>query len=149
MGFKYWSGGHTKYRLMYHVVFIPKYRKRVLVGKIAHKLYEIFYEAAKVNRWWIEELKVMKDHVHMMIQIQANTSISEAVMYLKGGSSRQLRKEFPEIKEFLWGKSFWADGYFAETVGEVNYQVVKKYIKENKEIMPQAGKQKPRALARE
>ena len=139
MGFKYWSGGHTKYRLMYHVVFIPKYRKRVLVGKIADRLYEIFYEAVKVNRWWIEELKVMRDHVHMMIQLQANVSISEAVRYLKGGSSKKLREEFPEIEEFLWGRSFWADGYFAETVGKVNYEVVKAYIKENKEIMPQEG----------
>ena len=136
MGFKYWHGSHTKYRLMYHLVFLPKYRKRVLKGKIAKKLHQIFYQGATVNQWWIEELKVMPDHVHLLIQLQAKTSVSKAVQSLKGGSSRQLRKECPEIKEFLWGDSFWADGYFAETVGTRNYTLVKKYIDDNKEIRP-------------
>ena len=78
----------------------------------------------------------MPDHVHMLIQLQAKVSVSQAVQCLKGGSSWILRKEFPEIEEFLWGDSFWADGYFAETVGTRNYLMVKKYIDDNQEIMP-------------
>ena len=136
MGFKYWHGGHTKYRLLYHIVFLPKYRKRILKGKIAKRLHEIFYQGANINQWWIEELKILPDHVHMLIQLQSRTSVSKAVQYLKGGSSKILRKEFPEIEEFLWGDSFWADGYFAETVGTRNYKLVKQYIDDNKEIMP-------------
>ena len=97
---------------------------------------ELFYEACKVNWWWIDELTVLTDHIHFLIQLQAETPISKAVQTLKGGSSKVLRKEFPEIKEFLWGDSFWADGYFAETVGTSNYFQVKKYIKENKESSP-------------
>ena len=79
----------------------------------------------------------MKDHVHLMIQFQSNRSVSEVVQILKGGTSKVLRVEFPEIHEFIWGDSFWADGYFAETLGTRNMKEIKKYIKENTEIMPE------------
>ena len=124
----YKTGSHTKYRLMYHLVWIPKYRKRVLKGKIAERLSELFYQCADMNRWEIEELNIQPDHVHMMIQLKTTISISNAVQSLKGGSSRVIRKEFPELEEFLWGDSFWADGYFAETVGQVNEVVMRNYI---------------------
>jgi putative transposase len=124
----YKTGSHTKYRLMYHLVWIPKYRKRVLKGKIAERLSELFYQCAEMNRWEIEELNIQPDHVHMMIQLKTTISISNAVQSLKGGSSRIIRKEFPELEEFLWGDSFWADGYFAETVGQVNETVMRNYI---------------------
>lgn len=140
MALKYWRGAHTKHRLLYHLVFIPKYRKRVLRGEVAYRVQGLFYEACKVNNWWIDEIKVLTDHVHMMIQIQPTESVSEVVQRLKGGSSRILRKEFPELEEFLWGESFWSDGYFAETVGKTSYKVVKEYIKENKESMTQKEK---------
>jgi putative transposase len=136
MALIYWKGAHTKYRLLYHLVLLPKYRKRVLIGKIASRIRGLFYEACKVNQWWIDEIKVMDNHIHLIIQIQATESISEVVQRLKGGSSKILRKEFPELEEFLWGDSFWSDGYFAETIGRKNYQEMKQYIKENKEIMP-------------
>ena len=70
------------------------------------------------------------DHVHMMIQVGPAESVAHIVQMLKGGSSRMLRKEFPELEEFLWGESFWSDGYFAETVGSVEESVVKRYIRE-------------------
>ncbi len=66
----------------------------------------------------------------MIIQVNPNDSIAEVVQILKGGTSRVIRKEFSELEEFLWGDSFWADGYFAETVGQVDEEVVKKYIRE-------------------
>lgn len=124
----YKTGSHTKYRLMYHLVWIPKYRKRVLKGKIAERLSELFYQCADMNRWEIEELNIQPDHVHMMIQLKTTISVSNAVQSLKGGSSRMIRKEFPELEEFLWGDSFWADGYFAETVGQKNEAVMRHYI---------------------
>jgi len=113
-----------------------------------YKLQGLFYEACTVNWWWIEEIKVLEDHVHFMIQIQPTDCIADVVNKLKGGSSRVLRKEFPELEEFLWGDSFWSDGYFAETVGAASYAQVKTYIKENKESMPQEH-QKPRPSGRE
>ena len=69
------------------------------------------------------------DHVHILIQIKPSESVAEVVHILKGGTSRVIRKEFPELEEFLWGDSFWADGYFAESVGKVDEEVIRKYIK--------------------
>lgn len=66
----------------------------------------------------------------MIIQIKASESVAEVVQILKGGTSRVIRKEFPGLEEFLWGDSFWADGYFAESIGTVNEEVVRKYIRE-------------------
>src|SRR5436190_13967537 len=104
----YKTGAHTKYRLMYHLVWIPKYRKRILKGKIAKRLSELFRECCDMNDWIIEELNIQPDHVHMMVQLKTTTSVSSAMQYLKGGSSRIIRKEFPELEEFLWGDSFWS-----------------------------------------
>ena len=124
----YRTGAHTKYRLMYHLVWIPKYRKRILKDKIATRLSELLRECCDMNDWIIEELNIQPDHVHMMVQLKATTSVSSAMQYLKGGSSRMIKKEFPELEEFLWGDSFWSDGYFAETVGQKNESAIRKYI---------------------
>lgn len=121
---------------MIHLVFTPKYRKRVLRGKVASRIKSLFYEACKVNDWWIDELNVLTDHVHLIIQIQPRYSVSQVVQILKGGSSKIIREEFPQLEEFLWGESLWSDGYFAESVGKVTYETIKKYIRENEESMP-------------
>ena len=127
---KIWTGSHTKHRLQVHLVWIPKYRKRVIKGKIANRIRGLLYDACKINRWWIEEISIKDDHVHMMIQINPRESVAEVVQILKGGTSIVIRREYPELGEFLWGDSFWADGYFAETVGQVDEEIVKKYIRE-------------------
>ncbi len=127
---RYISGAHTKHRLRYHIVWIPKYRKRVLKGKVVVRLKRLLREASEVNRWVIEELSIQEDYVHLMIQANPKDSVADVVQVLKGGTSRVLRKEFPDLEEFLWGDSFWADGYFAETVGKVDADVVKRYIKQ-------------------
>ena len=114
---------------MYHLVLIPKYRKRVLQEKIAERLEKLFQECCDVNDWKIEELNIQQDHVHLLVQLKPNISVSKAVQLLKGGSSRILRKEFPKLEEFLWGTSFWADGYFVETIGKVNEKRIREYIK--------------------
>ena len=128
---RYATGAHTKYRLQYHLVWIPKYRKRVLQGKIAIRLKKLMYEACRMNQWWISEIAIREDHLHIVVQVPPTYSVAEVVQIFKGGTSRKLRKEYPELEEFLWGDSFWADGYFAETVGEVNEDVVKKYIRQH------------------
>lgn len=129
---RYRTGSHTKHRLQYYLVWIPKYRWRVLRGKIAIRLRGLLYQACRMNRWWISVLSVREDHVHLIIQTKPSDSVAEVVQTLKGGTSRVIRKEFPEIEEFLWGDSFWADGYFAETVGNVDEEVVKRYIREQR-----------------
>lgn len=126
---KYWSGAHTKHRLQCHLVWVPKYRKRVLVGKIAVRIESLFRQCAEMNQWHIAELKIMSDHIHMLIQIGPDLALSKVVQYFKGGSSRSIRQEHPELEEFLWGDSFWADGYFAETVGIANEELIRLYIR--------------------
>ena len=125
---RYATGSHTKHRLQYHLVWIPKYRKRVLRGKIAIRLKNLMYEACRMNSWWINEMSIQDDHLHIVLQISPKDSVADVVQRFKGGTSRVLRKEFPELEEFLWGDSFWADGYFAETVGQVNEEIIKRYI---------------------
>lgn len=125
----YWTGSHTKHRLKYHLVWIPKYRKRVMKGALALRIETLIRECAEVNGWAIEELNIQVDHVHMLVQLKPDISVSRVVQLVKGGSSRILREEMPEIKEFLWGESFWADGYFAETVGKCTESAIKTYIK--------------------
>ena len=114
---------------MYHIVWIPKYRKRVLKNQVSQRIEELLRECAEMNSWEIHELNVQSDHVHMLVQLKPNVSVSRAVQLFKGGTSKVFREEFPELREFLWGDSLWADGYFSETVGKVNMEVIQEYIK--------------------
>ena len=82
-------------------------------------------------------IKTLPDHVHMLIQIPPRDSLAHVMQILKGVTSKKLREEFPEIEEFLWGDSFWADGHFAESVGAVSEAAIRKYIKEQASSMPE------------
>lgn len=126
----YWTGAHTKHRLKYHFVWVPKYRKRILEGGIKKRLIELFQQCAELNKWEIEELSVEIDHVHILVQIKPDKSVSKCIQLFKGGSSKIIREEFPELEEFLWGDSFWSDGFFAETVGRCDEEIIRKYINE-------------------
>ena len=126
---KYWSGAHTKHRLMIHLVWIPKYRKRVLKGKLAKRLKELLQLCAEANGWEIDELNIQVDHVHIIVQFVPTISVSKMVQLFKGRSSRALRKEFSELEEFYWGDSFWGDGYFAETVGTCDLETIQQYVR--------------------
>jgi len=125
---KYWTGAHTKYRLMIHIVWLPKYRKRVLKGVLAKRIEELLRECADVNRWNIEELNIQPDHVYMVLQFRPDIAVSKVVQLFKGKSSKIIRQEFPGLEEVYWGDSFWADGFFAETVGSVSLDAIKKYV---------------------
>jgi len=125
----YWVGAHTKHRIMYHIVWLPKYRRRVLRGAIAKRVKELLQECADVNRWRIDELNVQLDHIHMIVQLKPDVSVSRAVQLFKGRSSRIIRQEFPKLTEFAWGSSFWSDGFFVETVGKVDLRKIKDYVR--------------------
>lgn len=90
------------------------------MGQIKERLEELFKECADINSWHIEKLNVQPDYVHLLIQIRPSISLSNVVRFFR---------EFPELKEFLWGDSFWADGYFAETFGKLNEETIRSYIK--------------------
>ena len=141
----FWRGGHTIHRHLYHIVFVPKYRRRVLQRELVRRLTQLFYECCRVNRWYIHQLAILPDHVHMLIQLPPRVTVPYAVQYLKGGTSRVVREEFPELEEFLWGDSLWADGYFSETVGRASEAVMRRYLKEQ---WAQEKEDKPRPLGR-
>lgn len=81
-----------------------------------------------MNAWHVEELNIQVDHIHLLVQLPPKEAVSHAVQLMKGGTSRKIREEFPELEEFLWGDSLWADGYFAESVGQVTEARIKAYI---------------------
>ena len=126
---KYKYGAHTKHRLMIHLVWTPKYRKRILKGVLAKRIDELLQLCAASNGWEVLELNVQEDHVHMVVQFVPTISVSRMMQLLKGKSSRIIRAEFPELEEVYWGDSFWADGYFAETAGHCNIDMILAYVK--------------------
>jgi putative transposase len=129
---RYWTGAHTTHKLRYHLVFVPKYRKRVLQGEVAKHLEALLHQACEINRWNLEEIAIQPDHVHLLVQVQPKYSVSYVVNLLKGGTSRVLRLDFPDLEEHLWGVIFWADGFFAARVGVVEGLVVTEYIQDQR-----------------
>lgn len=130
----YWTGAHTTHRLRYHLVWIPKYCKRVLTGSAAVRLDALLRQACEVRRWGLEEMSIQADHVHLLVQARPSETVSGVVQCLKGGTSRVLRAEFPDLEEYLWGDSFWADGYFVETVGKVDEATIRDYIRQQRPL---------------
>ncbi|QQR54111.1 IS200/IS605 family transposase [bacterium] len=113
---------------MYHIVWIPKYRKKVLEGSVKIELERLLREIVVINGWAIQELNIQIDHVHLVIQLPPSVSVSKVVQLLKGTTSRMLRQQLPEIKKYLWGNDFWSDGSFCETVGQCIEEAIRKYV---------------------
>jgi putative transposase len=111
------SLNHTKWECKYHVVFIPKCRRRTLYEELRKYLGEVFRGLAEQRESRIEEGHLMSDHVHMMIAIPPKYSVSQVVGYIKGKSAIHLARVYGEKKRNFVGQSFWARGYFVSTVG--------------------------------
>lgn len=114
---------------MYHIVWLPKYRKKVLKGRVKERLEVLLRTCAEINNWAIQELNIQLDHVHLLIQIPPSISVSKVVQLLKGAASKLIREEIPEVKKYLWGNDFWADGFFCETVGHCSEETIRNYVK--------------------
>ena len=124
---------NATYDIQYHFVWIPKYRKRVLKDGIKSRLEQLFNQCAEINQFEILELSIQPDHVHLLLSAKPRYSPSEIMRLIKGGSSRIVRQEHPELEEFLWGDSFWADGYFVSTHSTVTEDIIKDYIRNQAE----------------
>lgn len=131
-----WKSANSIHRLCYHIVWIPKYRHSVLRGKLSQRLSQLVCEAARVNKWFVHEFKTNEDHIHLMIQLPPTITVAKAVNILKGGTSRVIRQEHPELQEFFWGDSLWQDGYFAETSGRIDEKALREYIRKQWEQEP-------------
>jgi len=125
---KYESLSHTKWDCKYHVVFIPKCRRRVLYGKLRRHLAEVFRDLARQKESKVEEGHLMPDHVHMMLSIPPKYAVSQVVGYIKGKSAIHLARVYGERKRNFVGQNFWARGYFVSAVGR-DEEVIRDYIR--------------------
>ncbi len=122
---------HAKWACKYHIVFIPKYRKKVLYGQIKKNLKEVFHRLAHQKGCVIESGELVKDHVHMLIKIPPKHSVSTIVGFIKGKSSIWVAQHIGGRDKNFVGHKFWARGYFVSTVG-MDEEIIRKYI-ENQE----------------
>jgi putative transposase len=119
---------HVTYKIAYHFVWYPTYRKQILVGDVAKFVESEIRRLCEENKWSIGALTVQEDHVHVFLSAEPRTAPSLIANTLKGITARQVFKRFPSVKKQLWGGSFWSRSYYVGTVGDMTEASVKKYI---------------------
>jgi len=127
---RYRLGAHTKTDLKVHLIWIPKYRKRVLTGQVAIRTRDVLRQIAMEHEIEIITGKVSADHVHMFISYRPTQNISKIMQWLKGISSRILLSEFAHLRKQFWGRHFWARGYLAVSSGNLTDEMTQQYIEE-------------------
>jgi len=124
----YRLGAHTKTDLKVHIVWVPKYRKKILYGDVAVRTRDIIRQIAMEHELQIISGKVAIDHVHVFLSYRPMNQISKITQYLKGISSRVLLQEFTHLRKQFWGKHLWARGYLAVSSGTITDEIIKQYI---------------------
>lgn len=124
------SNKNVVYSCKYHVVWCPKYRRKVLSGGVDVRLKELIYQACNERQSEISELEIMPDHVHLLVEVDPQFGVHKLVKYIKGMSSRILRQEFAWLKTKL--PTLWTNSYFVSTVGGAPLEIVKQYIENQK-----------------
>ena len=122
------SLSHTKWECKYHIVFAPKYRRKVFYGEKRVEIGKILRMLCDWKKIEIVEAEVCKDHVHMLVKIPRKVSVSSFVGYLKGRSSLMIYEKYPELKYKYRNREFWCRGYYVDTVGK-NAKKIEEYIK--------------------
>ncbi len=120
------------YSCKYHVVWCPKYRRKVLVEQIAERLHHLIHEVCDEHQAEVVSLEVMPDHVHLLVGCDPHFGIHKLVRLIKGRSSRFLRQEFPSLKRKL--PTLWTNSYFVSTVGGAPLAVMKQYVENQKHV---------------
>ena len=123
----YNTHNHVKYLINYHFVFIPKRRKKVLIGGVATRTRQIFAELAIEKSWDILALEVAPDHIHLFVSVKPTDTPHLVIKAFKGRSSYPLRKEFPVLLKL---PSLWTSSYFVSTAGNISSEAVRKYIED-------------------
>ena len=126
------STSHAVYEAKYHLVWCPKYRKKILVGEVRERSKQLFYEIAEQFEFEIDRCEVAEDHIHLLISFPPRYSITKVVGIIKGVSSSKVFEEYPKPRKKLWRGHLWEQGYFAGTVGEqVTDGVIRRYIEKH------------------
>ncbi len=123
---------HTRWKCQYHIVFIPKYRRKVMYGKMKEDIREILRTLCRYKKVGIIEGAVCADHVHLCLSIPPKIAISEFMGYLKGKSALMIYDKHPELGN-KFERDFWARGYYVSTIGNVDEATIRKYIREQEE----------------
>jgi putative transposase len=119
---------HGAYHHQYHIVWIPKYRKKVLKGEVRQYVEQQLRDISKYHPdIVIEKYSLQKDHVHLVIIIPPQYSVSAIVGKIKANTSREVRKRFVWLKEEYWRNEFWSPGFFSSTIG-INEEIIKRYV---------------------
>jgi len=124
----YRKTSHTVYDIKYHLVWITKYRKRVLTGVLAVRVRSLIREICKANEVEIIKGHISSDHVHLFVSVPPHISVSKLMQYIKGKSSRKVMSEFKAISKMYWGRHFWARGYFVVSSGTITDEMIMEYI---------------------
>ena len=126
------SLSHSKYNCTYHIVFIPKYRRKAMYGTVGKEIGEILSTVCKITGIELIKGGICPDHVHMYVSVPPKMSISTVMSKIKGKSALMIFDRHPEYRN-RDGRHFWARGYYVETIGQVNEETIKKYIEEQEE----------------
>lgn len=126
----YHSNRNIVYSCKYHVVFCPKYRRKVLVNDVDSRLKELIFQIAEEYKFDVIELEIMPDHVHLLMEVDPQLGIHKAIKTIKGKTSRILRQEFRQLTTKL--PTLWTNSYFVSTVGGAPLDIVKQYIESQK-----------------
>ena len=130
---EYRHGAHSVFEIHLHLVWTTKYRKRILAGEVGLRVRELVREVSRQHEVTILRGHVSSDHVHLLVSIPPQVTISRLVQWLKGRSSHHLLAEFAHLRKAFWGRHVWARGYFCCSSGNVTDEVIKKYIEEQGE----------------
>lgn len=129
---EYRRSAHAVFDIKYHVVWITKYRYKILRGRIAERARDLIRQTCESRGVVIIRGAVSPDHIHMLVSAPPELSPSKLVQYIKGRSSRRLQEEFPDLRKRYWGQHLWGRGYFCATVGAVDEKTVQEYIENQK-----------------
>ena len=124
----YTTGCHTVFHHRYHIVWVPKYRYKVLEGKIRERVRDIAKQVCNEMGVQIVSGVLSRDHVHMFVEIPPHIAVSHFVQRVKGRTSRKVQQEFPELRKRYWGRRFWARGYFCTTSGNITDETILNYL---------------------
>lgn len=120
---------HAVYDIKYHFVWIPKYRKQILVGEVAEYTKEVFRRIGEEYGLVIDTMEVEEDHVHIFLEALPKYSPARVAQILKSISAREIFHRFPWLRQQLWGGELWGDGYFVRSVGDqVTTDIIRRYI---------------------
>ena len=130
---EYRKGSHSVFSIHLHLVWITKYRKKVLTGAVAQRIRALIRDICERHQVEIMQGHISRDHIHLFVSIPPSLAVSKLVQQLKGRTSYTMLNEFPELRRQYWGRHIWARGYFCCSSGNVTDDIIRQYIAQQEE----------------